>query len=364
MPDVVYKAENLTVKYDKNLVLDIPLLEIQRGEIFGIIGHNGSGKSTLLKILCLLEKPLTGELYIDNKKINQNKNKLVYRRQMAMVFQEPLLLDSTVYGNVAIGLNLRKLPYLEINKRVNYWLDKLNITHLSKRYAHKLSGGEAQRVSLARALVLQPKYFFMDEPFGDIDAPTKENFLYELRILLKKENITTIFVTHDQAETLLLSDRMAVLKQGQILQIGTPYKIFNHPVNEEVANFVGMETILEGEIIQENGREIGCIAVNGVKIKASCDIPGGTKVLVGIRPEDVSILLQPVPEDMTSIRNIFLGKIESIRPIGLHFKVELDCGFPLVAFITKQSMAFLKLDINQKVFAIFKAMAIHIFPKS
>ena len=364
MTEIVYKIENLTVKYDKNLVLDIPLLEIQKGEIFCIIGHNGSGKSTLLNILCLLAKSTTGELDIDNKKINLNKNKLFYRRQMAMVFQEPLLLDSTVYENVAIGLKLRKLPYQEINKRVNYWLDKLNITHLAKRYSHKLSGGEAQRVSLARALVLQPEYFFMDEPFGDLDAPSKETILYELRLLLKKENITTLFVTHDQSEALLLSDRIAVIRKGKILQIGSPYEVFNHPVNEDVANFVGMETILEGEVIRENGEDIGCIKVNGIKILASCDYSAGTKVIVGIRPEDVSILLQSLPEDKTSIRNAFLGTIEAIRPVGLHFKVILDCGFPLVAFITKQSMAFLKLEVGQKVFAVFKAMAIHIFPKS
>lgn len=217
------KAVGVKVVKGDRQILAVEKLDIKEGEIWGLIGPNGAGKSTLLHVLALLEKPAEGDLYLGKQRVNWRRREILkLRRQLAVVFQEPLLLQATVYQNVALGLRFRGLKRAEIEERVDRWLKLLNISHLALRKPWQLSGGEARRVSLARALVLEPEVLLLDEPFVALDAPTRALLLAELRTILKSAGITTIFVTHDFTELPLLADQVATLLEGKIVKTGHP----------------------------------------------------------------------------------------------------------------------------------------------
>ena len=194
-------------------------LKIEAGEMFGFIGPNGAGKSTLLKVLALLEKPTAGSIFFRGRRVT-GANTLAVRRRMAVVFQEPLLLNTTVYNNVAQGLKFRGLGRADIDRRVNHWLDKLGITSLRQRTPLYLSGGEGQRVNLARSFVLEPEVLFLDEPFSALDFPTRVDLLEQLGELLINTGTTAVFVTHDFTEIPYLTDHVAVIDGGSVVYEG------------------------------------------------------------------------------------------------------------------------------------------------
>jgi len=212
-------VKNLHLYRDKRLILDINDFELVKGETIAIIGANGAGKSTLLKVLALLEQPSAGAVFFNNQKVTP-KNVLALRRMMAVVFQEPLLLNTTVFDNVAQGLYLRGFKKSEVKDRVNEWLEKLGIYGLSNRRPVYLSGGEAQRVSLARAFVLEPEVVFLDEPFSALDFPTRVDLLDKLGSLLSSTDTTAVFVTHDFTEIPYLTQRVFVIDRGSIIYSG------------------------------------------------------------------------------------------------------------------------------------------------
>ncbi|GFN21741.1 ABC transporter ATP-binding protein [Thermanaeromonas sp. C210] len=220
------RAEGIKVVKGRLQVLAVDEFDIAPGEIWGIIGPNGAGKSTLLHVLSLLERPDEGTVYFDGRPVNWRRQEIMkLRRQLAVVFQEPLLLNTTVYQNVALGLRFRGVKGPEMGRRVQKWLEILGIAHLALRKPWELSGGEARRVSLARALVLEPQVLLLDEPFVALDAPTRAALMVELRRLLQARGITALFVTHDFTELPLLADRVAVLLEGRIVQTGRPRDI-------------------------------------------------------------------------------------------------------------------------------------------
>lgn len=229
---------NLFVRREGRTVLDIQTLSVERGEVLAIVGPNGAGKSTLFLVLDHLLKADHGKMLF-NGRAADSFPELAYRRQIALVLQEPLLLDMSVYENVAIGLKFRRIPKAEIQVRVNQWLERLDVAHLAQRPARKLSGGEAQRISLARAFVLQPELLLLDEPFTALDAPTRIRLLDDLKSVLGETRMTTIFITHDLQEARKLAGRMAVMLDGSIEQTGNPENVFNHPINDRVAEFLG-----------------------------------------------------------------------------------------------------------------------------
>ncbi|MTI81274.1 MAG: ABC transporter ATP-binding protein [Firmicutes bacterium] len=233
MREILLAVKNTKMVKSKRVILDVPLLELRHGEVLSLMGHNGAGKSTLLKILALLQVPTQGNVYFKGEEVS-NSNVLKFRRQMAAVLQEPLLLDTTVYKNAAVGLQLRKVDRKEVNKRVMHWLERLGVEHLAKYSVRNLSGGEAQRVSLARALVLEPQVIFLDEPFSALDTPTRESLLAELRDILYEQSMTAVFVTHDYREIPQLANRVVELSQGKILHQGTPEKVLKYKLNKVV----------------------------------------------------------------------------------------------------------------------------------
>lgn len=200
-------------------ILDIDRFELNPGEILAVVGPNGAGKSTLLKVLAFLLAPDTGTIELNGQPIT-NGNRLAARRKLAVVFQESLLLDTTVQKNIEIPLRIRGVSRSEATRRTREWMARLGISHLSGRRVHSLSGGESQRTSIARALAMQPEILLMDEPFSALDYPTRKSLLTELGDILHTSRMTTVFVTHDFSEIPALTHQVAVMFDGRIIKRG------------------------------------------------------------------------------------------------------------------------------------------------
>ncbi len=343
------------------MILNVPSILIKEGEVLSLIGPNGAGKTTLLQTLSYLLKPFQGEIFFRGRKVEKNHSVLEYRRKLAMVFQEPLLFDTTVFNNVASGLKIRGMERGTIHDRTMEQLERFGISHLKDRSAKTLSGGEAQRTSLARAFALQPEILLLDEPFASLDPPTRDSLIEDLEHILQQTRTTAVFATHDRIEALRLSNRMAVMKDGKILQVGLPGEVMNHPVNEWVASFVGVETILTGKVIKQNGGTF-ITSVEGQEIEVVGDVHLGERVVLCIRPENVTLSTRS-SQDRTSARNVFPGRIMKITSLGLYQKIHLDCTFPLVAYVTNHSLEELSLTEGKEVRASFKATAVTVIKK-
>ncbi|MFA5904580.1 MAG: ATP-binding cassette domain-containing protein, partial [Desulfobacula sp.] len=268
----VLEVKNLEVVRGGVPVLSIPSLSIAESEVFFLIGPNGAGKSTLLQTLAALVKPSKGEIRFRGKKVGEDISLLSYRRKIAMILQEPLLFNTTVYKNVASGLKIRGMSKKEIDPIVDQTLDRFGISHLRDRAARTLSGGEARRASIARAFATDPEVLFLDEPFSALDPIIREAMMEDLEKVLRETKITTLFVTHDRIEALRLAGRLGVMTDGRIIQTGNVGEIMNHPKNEIVASLVGVETILQGKVIESRDRSV-IISISGKEIEAVGDIP-------------------------------------------------------------------------------------------
>lgn len=382
------KIKDLQLKFPGRLQLDIDNLEIPENFLFGLIGPNGAGKSTLLNILSLFQKPDQGYIEVFGKNILTLKKPLPYRRRTSFVLSRPYLLHGTVYNNISLPLILRGV---RDRFRVEEMMELFKIAHLSGQQALSLSQGEMHRVSLARALVTQPELILLDEPFSSLDAQYKITLLQDLRNIVKGNKVTTILVTQDQKEALLLADLIGMIKGGRILQVAKPQDVFTKPVSKEVADFVGVETIVEGTVVKKEdslcfveanpvreqgvatgladlketidgnnqGLRLGTCSngVNHTIMEVVADCAVGQKVFVCIRPENIT--LSTVLE-RDSARNHFQARIKNMVAWGLEYKIDLDCGFNLVAFVTRQSIDHLGLTVGHQVFASFKATAAHL----
>jgi len=210
-----------------------------------LVGPNGSGKSTLLRIMNLLEKPTAGELtYWNGARLSEmnRREKKELSDQMAMIFQEALLFKRSVRANIAYGLKMHRMPREERETRAREMLERLNIEELAERDAMTLSGGEAQKVTLGRAMVLKPRLLFMDEPLASLDVPARQSLREDISRLVKEMGTTAVYVTHDYHEVLEIADKLAVLLEGKLQQIGKPTEVFGRPASEEVAEFLGRRT--------------------------------------------------------------------------------------------------------------------------
>lgn len=233
----IIKLNNIEFQVKDRKILSVNELVINPGDILGIMGPNGAGKSTLVKIMAMLESPTSGTFEIHNKPIDVNKVPLNLRRKFSIALQQSLLLNTTVFNNVAVGLKLRKFDKKAIEEKVNYWLEMFQIPHLAHKHSANLSGGEAQRVNLARAMIVDPEVIFLDEPFSALDFPTKLQLLSDLKEIIEKLNMTTVFVSHDLTEVKYLTDQMIVIMDGKIAQSGSTEDVIENP-NEKTKSFI------------------------------------------------------------------------------------------------------------------------------
>ncbi|MEN6623390.1 MAG: ABC transporter ATP-binding protein [Smithella sp.] len=357
----ILSAQNLILRRGGVTVLDVNELNIAEGRILAVIGPNGAGKSTLLLTLAGLLKPDQGRLSYKGLPIITGSDRAHMRHNISVVFQEPLLLNTSVYNNVALGLKFRHLSKNEVEKNVDQALEYFGINILAKRSAKTLSGGEAKRVSLARAFALKPELILMDEAFSSLDPPTREALINDLRQILTETKITAVLALHDREETLRLAEDVVVIDEGKIVHSGTANEIFSKPETEFVADFVGTETILSGIVeTSKNGHLV--IFINEQKIEAVGKFSVGDKVYCCLRPEIITVS-SAVP-GITSARNVLDGKVLKIIRLAFFYKLVLDCGFPLTAYVTIPSYEDLCLRENSPVTVSFKATSVHLIKRN
>jgi putative spermidine/putrescine transport system ATP-binding protein len=277
----------LTKSFGANHVVKGFDLAVERGEFISLLGPSGCGKTTVLRMVAGFETPSSGVIRMDNQDVTSLPPN---QRNAGMVFQAYALFPNmTIAQNIGFGLKIAKKPTSEIASRVKQMLDMIKLPQIGGRYPFQLSGGQQQRVALARAIAVQPKILLLDEPLSALDAKIRVSLRDEIRALQQELGITTLFVTHDQEEALAMSDRIVVMSEGRMEQVGTPFEIYNRPRTRFVAAFVGTLNFLNGPIVDAGA---GIMAVEGNRITVTGGFPGrkaGDKVTVALRPESIRI---------------------------------------------------------------------------
>jgi spermidine/putrescine ABC transporter ATP-binding subunit len=313
MADHMIELRNVTKRYGDLVANDNVSLKIRRGELMTLLGPSGCGKTTALRCITGHNVPDEGEVWIDGQNVT---NVATHNRQLGMVFQNfALFPHMTVFDNVGFPLMIRRRPKAERQDRVMEALRLIRMEGYENHYPRQLSGGQQQRVGLARALVYQPKVLLLDEPLSNLDAKLREEMRFEIRDLIDRMGITAVYVTHDQAEALALSDRVAVMNRGRIEQIGTPDEIYDFPQTRFVADFIGLSEFVEGEtrsIDRDAGRAL--VAARGLEIQVpvSAEMAPHQKVLFFIRPNNIELLS---PAESGGL-NTFDGAVEKMTYLG------------------------------------------------
>lgn len=302
------KAKEITKKFGEVTALDGVDLEIHPGELFFLLGGSGCGKTTLLRCIAGLETPTKGSIHFGDRDVTDFPP---HKREAAMVFQSYALWPHMTVGqNIAFGLEERKVPKDEIKRRVDEALEMVKLEGYGPRGIDQMSGGQQQRVSLARALVVHPKCLLLDEPLSNLDAQLRLEMRSEIRRITKENELTGVYVTHDQAEALSMADRMAVMDQGRVIQIGPPEEVYRNPNCSYVAGFIGETNLLKGTL-QEGGAVLtevgplpGRITVEGWQPEL------GSEVILSIRPEAIQICANGVGTLSGKIRErTYLGNL-------------------------------------------------------
>jgi tungstate transport system ATP-binding protein len=334
----ILKVKNLKKIYNNKTVLDIDYLSFQESKIYAIVGPNGSGKTTLLNILNLLVKPDKGQIFFRDQEIinNSNSKLLGIQRKMTLVDQDPFLFQSTVYSNVAYGLKVRSVSSIVQQNRIKNALDMVGLSGFENRKVDQLSGGEAQRVVIARALVIEPEILFLDEPTTNIDQRHIDIVERIIKKIKEKIKTTVIFSTHNLSQAYRLADEVISILDGKIIQ--------------QIP-----ENLLRGEIKEEDGLKWFKVAEN-MKIAVVSEKIG--PVYISIDPTDIILSYEPF---QSSARNSFLGKIVKIIEQNHLVKLEVDVSIPLVTIITRESFQQMNLNLGSKVYLTFKASVVKIY---
>jgi multiple sugar transport system ATP-binding protein len=345
------RLEQITKRFKDITALNNISFSIKDGEFFVLLGPTGAGKTTTLRVIAGLEKQDAGHVYFDAELADAL---MPADRDVAFVFQQySLYPNMSVYDNLAFPLRspLRNFPENVIQQRVKETAEKLRISHLLERKTAKLSGGEMQRVSIGRAIVRQPRAFLMDEPLSNLDAKLREALRVELKHIQKTQNSTTIFVTHDQIEALTMADRIAVLDEGHILQIGTPFDIYDRPSTTAVAQLVGTPKINLMSTHSENGSLV--VENSTLRLPSPAAMP--PQLLLGIRPEDVKV----------DGAGVFAGKITLIEPLGVETIIHIRAGEQTLLSIVPGATTLrihddVRFDVNTQRLHYFDAAGLRI----
>ena len=314
-------VRDLTKRFGPLEVVSRAGFAIGEGELFTLLGPSGCGKTTLLRLIAGFYAPDEGEIRFDDRRVNDVPP---HERGIGMVFQNYALWPHmTVSQNVAYGLKLRKIGGAEIANRVKGALDKVQLAGLGDRYPGQLSGGQQQRVALARALVLNPKILLLDEPLSNLDAKIRIQVRAEIRKLQKELGITTVYVTHDQEEALTLSDRIAVLNQGKLFQVGAPRELYERPVNRFVADFIGINNLIDGTVRTVDaagGRLTVDSPLGALRALPNAELRVGDKCVICVRPENVAF------GEVAGERNAVKGTIAFAAYLGNTLRYDVDLG--------------------------------------
>jgi iron(III) transport system ATP-binding protein len=327
-------------------------LEIHDGELFTLLGPSGCGKTTILRLIGGFHKPDNGEIYFDGKPVTSIPP---YERNIGMVFQNYALWPHmTISDNITYGLKLKKLPRAEIGDKVSHVLKLVNLVGLEKRYPGQLSGGQQQRVALARALVLNPNVLLLDEPLSNLDAKIRVQVRAEIRKLQKELGITTIYVTHDQEEALTLSDRIAVINLGKLLQIGSPRDLYERPHNPFVADFIGINNLIPGDVQEINAAEkwVRVQTKAGLLLCTSDEqYKPGDRCVISVRPETASISQS---EDIQKEFNCIVGTVSFASYIGNTIRYDVEINGEVIFKVDIQNpWGYQPFSIGEKVYVSF-----------
>lgn len=320
-PPAAASVVGLSKSFGKTSVLENISFDVAEGEVLVLLGASGSGKTTILRIIAGLEMPYTGKVILHGKDVTELPAR---ERGVGVIFQSYALFPKmTVEKNIGYGLRIRKRKRKEIRETVDELLKLVQLEEHRKKYPSQLSGGQQQRVAIARTLAYKPEVLLFDEPFGALDTQTRVHLRREIRALLRKVHVPAIFITHDQEEALELGDRVAVLNEGHLEQVGTPFEIYNHPATEYVATFLGAANILEATV------KNGALEVGGERLQAPLDeerFHDGDCVKIVFRPEDVVLSKGDFPRNGAS--KIFAARIEEISFVGAYerLRLRLDRG--------------------------------------
>ena len=338
------RIEGVGKRFGEVVALDHVSLQVAQGELLTILGPSGSGKTTLLKVVAGFETPDGGSVKVDGQEITSLPPA---KRDIGMVFQNYALFPHlTVRGNVAFPLEMRNVGRAEIDRRVAEAIAMVELTGYEHRLPRQLSGGQQQRVALARAIVFNPRLLLLDEPFGALDRKLRETMQLEVRRLQRKLGLTTIFITHDQEEALVLSDRIAVMNHGTIQQVATTTEIYERPANDFVADFVGESNIFHGAL----GAPGTVTLENGRTLNVATSLPTGRKVGVLMRPERFS----------PTGANRFTGEVVEAVYLGTSFKLRLACEGGMELLIRQPAKGLLP-EPGARVEVGIEPDAIHVF---
>ena len=347
------KIKNISKSFGKFELKPIDL-EIFKGEYFVILGLSGVGKSVLLETVAGLIKQDQGEILLNDERI---ENKKIQERKIGLVYQDNNLFPHlSVEENIEFPLKTKKIKKQQRSEIVKKLLTQVDALHLIDREVEVLSGGESQRVSLARTLASEPEVLLLDEPISSLDIKSKA----EMRKLLRKINRsgqTILHVTHDYEEAVSLAGRIAVMENGKVIQTDTPEEIFSHPKSEFVAKFVGIKNFIKGNLKENSGSELKDFEVNNFSIKIASESGIGESYLM-IAPENITI---SSAETSDSSVNHFRGVIVDIAPATIGVEVTIDIGINLIALITKESLKKLNLEVGKNAVVNFKATACKIY---
>jgi ABC-type sugar transport system ATPase subunit len=346
-------VKNLTKRFGDVVAVDNVSLTIEPGSFLTLLGPSGCGKTTLLRCVAGLEDPDGGEIFIGDRLIFSHAKGISLpagKRDLGLVFQNYALWPHmTVYKNMAFALEIQKIPKAEIKKRVKESLAEVQMEGYENRYPREMSGGQQQRIALARMLAYRPKVFLMDEPLSNLDARLRMDMRAELKHLHHVAGATTIYVTHDQVEALTMSSNIAVMKEGVLQQLDTPDHIYHYPANLFVADFIG-----NPKVNLLNGVVDGNNSVNLGKFKIAIPTHGLTgNVMVAIRPEDIAISMEPAPGSVESIAY-------SVLPSGADSTIIAMVGDTA---ITVKEMGISKIKMDEKIWLTFKAEALNLYDK-
>lgn len=340
------KIENVVKKYGDFTAINGVNFTINDGEFFTLLGPSGCGKTTLLRMIAGFNSIEEGKIYFNDKVINDLS---AHKRDIGMVFQNYAIFPHlSVYENVEYGLKTRNIPKEEREKRILEVLKIVQIENLKDRMPNKLSGGQQQRVALARAIVIEPKILLMDEPLSNLDAKLRVQMRTIIKKIQRKLNITTVYVTHDQEEALAISDRIAVMNHGEIMQLASPQEIYQNPANEFVANFIGISNFLKADIVSSNR-----LKIQNYEFETQLSANADQQVMVSVRPEQVYF-----SDDLNKglkgeiIIDVFLGDY-------IYYEVMLENGEVIEVHEYTQSAKHKRMD--KEVSVIFDTESLNVF---